>query len=521
MQQFVRSMLQVLPALTMLSITVGCAGPQAALNSWTSPLVYDEQLDDANDARSRNLATRRSDSRSQSAPTKSEYTLAKQRQADNVPGSLITGSPRESRHTNSVQTASRKPQDTTDTLDGLPKAMLGSMTGEVAYEESKLIARGPDPRNEQLDGLPKAMLNSMRGKTEAAPMSNAMQAEYQRALDEAGINDPVERTELLSMLETLPPNHRALTLRSLIARRKPAGNNSATRSGSNSQLVSHEEPAKLPAAAPTNQPQRIIDPQIVTASSVNSSITATNNSTKRQTSEELLSAAAQRMLEERPLLPDDQTRALEIIRWKLLQALQGNREAALSPQSELTPAQQAFVTQQAYGLLALLSREQSLHWNRRATSATEHFVTASEKLGQSSGLWVKNLQLCTEIKGFGQVTPFSKLNFRTGQDVLLYAELDRFHTENNERGYHTKFTSSLQLLDQGGRIAHQRELTPVEEYCGNRRRDYFVSYQIKLPVNLDAGEYTVKLIIHDELGNQTGETSQRITLDTEKLAAPR
>ncbi len=33
-------------------------------------------------------------------------------------------------------------------------------------------------------------------------MSNAMQAEYQTCLDEAGINDPVERTELLSMLET-------------------------------------------------------------------------------------------------------------------------------------------------------------------------------------------------------------------------------------------------------------------------------------------------------------------------------
>jgi hypothetical protein len=520
MQQFVRSMLQVLPVLSMLAITVGCAGPQAALNSWTSPLVYDEQLDDANDARSRNLAARRNDTRGQGSPTKSENTLAKQRPADNVPGSLITGSPRDSRQTSSAHTTSRNTPDTTDTLDGFPKAMLGSLTGETAYEESKLIARGPDPRNEQMDGLPKAMLNSIRAKTEAAPMSNAMQAEYQRALDEAGINDPVERTELLSMLETLPPNHRTLTLRSLIARRKPSGNNPVTRSGSNTQLVSHEEPAKLPAA-PTNQPQRITDPQITTASSVNSSVSSTNNPTKRQTSEELLTAAAQRMLEERPLLPDDQTRALEIIRWKLLQALQGNREAALSPQPELTPAQQAFVTQQAYGLLALLSREQSLHWNRRATSATEHFLTASEKLGQSSGLWVKNLQLCTEIKGFGQVTPFTKLNFRTGQDVLLYAELDRFQTENNERGYHTKFTASLQLIDQSGRIAHQRELTPVEEYCGNRRRDYFVSYQIKLPVNVDAGEYTVKLIIHDELGNQTGETSQRITLDTEKQAAPR
>ncbi len=33
MQQFVRSMLQVCACLLMLILTVGCAGPQAALNS--------------------------------------------------------------------------------------------------------------------------------------------------------------------------------------------------------------------------------------------------------------------------------------------------------------------------------------------------------------------------------------------------------------------------------------------------------------------------------------------------------
>ncbi len=62
-----------------------------------------------------------------------------------------------------------------------------------------------------------------------------------------------------------------------------------------------------------------------------------------------------------------------------------------------------------------------------------------------------------------------------------------FTPRTARRGYHTKFTAIYNIRSTG-RIAHQRELTPVEEYCGNRRRDYFVSYQIKLPVNHDAGD---------------------------------
>jgi hypothetical protein len=236
-------------------------------------------------------------------------------------------------------------------------------------------------------------------------------------------------------------------------------------------------------------------------------------SPKSQDPEQLFREALAGMEKQLKNGTSERTAEIAAIRLRLLQALAGQRDAALEPVPNLSPAQQEFLSQQVYALAALVDQQGNALWSRRAALTSEHLQTAADKLSQQAGLLVRNAQLCTEIKSFGSYTTFTKQTFRPNQDVLLYAELDRFKTSNTERGFHTKFHAGYQILDRNGRKIVEKELGLAEEYSPVRRRDYFVSYLVRLPAELQGDEYTLKLMIEDQLGNQVGETSVRLMIE--------
>ncbi len=382
-------------------------------------------------------------------------------------------------------------------------------------------------------------------------LSAATETEYLRALDQAGITEPLERAQMLSDLTATEPRHRAIMLRMLKAshsQRQPktvaprsglferdlvpedavigASTDAVPRRRENLAMIANDPHSDVPETKSSRAEQP--SPRIPQDQFAESIPTAAANPIRQvahlepesahehstaQDPEQLFRETLTGM--ERQLKNGTTGRTSEIaaIRLRLLQALAGQRDAALEPVANLSPAQQEFLSQQVYALAALVDQQGNSLWSRRAGLAAEHLQTAADKLSQQAGLQVRNAQLCTEIKSFGNYTTFAKTTFRSNQEVLLYAELDRFQTRNTERGFHTKFHAGYQILDRNGRKIVEKELGLAEEHSPVRRRDYFVSYLVRLPADLQGDEYTLKLIIEDQLGGQVGETSVRLTIE--------
>lgn len=198
-------------------------------------------------------------------------------------------------------------------------------------------------------------------------------------------------------------------------------------------------------------------------------------------------------------------------RLRMLYLLAGRREDALRPIADPSPAAQEFWSQQIFGLSTLLDHQRQSDPALRASEATAYFHQAATRLGELGALDVRNLAFCTEVSSYGVYKKFDAYDFSAGQEVLLYAEVDNFHSQPTSEGFHTALRSRYQIFDaQGHRIDHH-EFAVTEEVCRNRRRDFFIRYHLFLPKQLYEGRYTLQLTIEDTLSKKAGQSSIEFT----------
>jgi len=204
----------------------------------------------------------------------------------------------------------------------------------------------------------------------------------------------------------------------------------------------------------------------------------------------------------------DQTQDLaDQARLRLLYLAAGQRDSALRPISGAKPAVQDFWIKQLYGLGTWLDAQREPDESQRAGQAKQNLAEALSRLGELAPLVVRNLAFCTEIQSFGCTTPFKSYEFTPGQLVLLYAEVDNFTSEPTPKGYHTSLRSRYRIFDAQGRCVEDQDFTVTEEYCRNRRRDFFIGYHLGLPERLAPGRYTLELTIEDLKGQKVGQSS--------------
>jgi hypothetical protein len=192
---------------------------------------------------------------------------------------------------------------------------------------------------------------------------------------------------------------------------------------------------------------------------------------------------------------------------RLLQLAAGQREEALRPLSGVSGTEQDFWGEQIFGLATLLDAERLPDPERRAAEAAQHFREAAGKLSHVASLTVRNLAFATEVTSFGVYKPFAKYEFKPGQEALLYAELENFTSEPSEKGFHTSFKSSYQILDSRGARVAEQDFAVTEEHCRNARRDFFIRYFVYMPKRIYDGKYTLQLTIEDTLGKKVGQSS--------------
>ncbi len=199
-------------------------------------------------------------------------------------------------------------------------------------------------------------------------------------------------------------------------------------------------------------------------------------------------------------------------RLRLLYLLADRRGDALKPIASAPASAQEFWSQELFGLSAWLDRERAPDPSRRAGEAKPPLADALQRLGELAPLAVRNLSFITGVQSYGNYKPFEKCEFAPGQEVLLYAEVENFKSEETPRGFHTVLRGSYQILDARGQRVANQDLNTTEEYCRNPRRDFFVGYRLHLPKRIYAGKHTLQLTLEDLKSQKIGQASVDFTV---------
>ena len=205
--------------------------------------------------------------------------------------------------------------------------------------------------------------------------------------------------------------------------------------------------------------------------------------------------------------PADANDAARQATLRMLYLTAGRRDDALKPITGLPAVQQDFWSKELYGLNAYMDTTRNADLGRRAGEASVHLREASGRLGELAPLQVRNVNFCSEVQSYGVFKKFDKYEFKPGQELLLYAEVENFISESTARGYHTSLKTSYQILDGRGTRVAEMEFPPTEETCQNPRRDFFVRYFIWMPKQIYNGQYTLQLSIEDTTGRKIGQGS--------------
>lgn len=201
---------------------------------------------------------------------------------------------------------------------------------------------------------------------------------------------------------------------------------------------------------------------------------------------------------------------------RMLYLAAGRRDDALKPIPGIAPAQQDYWSKQIFALATYLDSQRAGDPNIRAAEAVQHLTRAASSLAQQAPLTVRNLAFCSSVESYGVHKRIEQHEFTPGQELLVYAEVENFKSDETAEGFHTALQPSYQVLDsQGQRVAHE-ELPLTEETCHNRRRDYFVRYFLTLPKSIYDGTYTLELTIEDTLARKIGQSKIEFTIKHKK-----
>jgi hypothetical protein len=133
--------------------------------------------------------------------------------------------------------------------------------------------------------------------------------------------------------------------------------------------------------------------------------------------------------------------------------------------------------------------------------------SAPEPAAEPPALAIQNACFASRVRAWSVVDRFEAAEFRPGQDVIVYFELDQLASRSDEQGHTTRIETVLRLVDSDGRRLHEWSFEPLEETCGGRRRDYFARYLIAIPAGIPAGQCRLDIAATDAIGGRTAHTA--------------
>ncbi len=131
-------------------------------------------------------------------------------------------------------------------------------------------------------------------------------------------------------------------------------------------------------------------------------------------------------------------------------------------------------------------------------------------------LVIRNAAFASRVQAWGVLDRFAANRFRSGQEVIVYFELEGLSAGESATGHTTCIDSRLRLVTSDGEAVHDWTFEPIAETCRARRHDYFARYLVRIPAEAKPGRHRVELAVTDTLSGQVAVEA----IDLEILAAP-
>lgn len=195
---------------------------------------------------------------------------------------------------------------------------------------------------------------------------------------------------------------------------------------------------------------------------------------------------------------------------RLLYLLAGQRDRALRGIPGIEPNEQAFWTRTLWALSNYMDHPNYPNKSDRTTVALEQLRSAIHALQGDANLVIRNAVFCSDIESFGTYTRFEQEEFKPGQEILIYSELDNFKSEQTpDAQYRTVLKSAVRLVEAGqnGREVDRVEYNTTEDLCHSHRTDFMQGYKYRLPDGVSPGAYVLQLVVEDQLSGKRADYS--------------
>lgn len=198
---------------------------------------------------------------------------------------------------------------------------------------------------------------------------------------------------------------------------------------------------------------------------------------------------------------------------RMLYLMDQRQERALAAIPGAEPADQEFWQQLFWAIANYFDSEHIPEGSERAAQTVAQLNDAVRRLQEKSRLELRNMAFCTNILSYGNYEKFPRDEFTPGQEVLLYVEVENYKSEPTaDNRYRTLLRSTIDVLSPAGDVRKRIEFKATEDLCRNYRRDYFHSYQFKIPQTMPLGPHTLKLTVFDELSGKMISSSLNFTV---------
>ena len=202
-----------------------------------------------------------------------------------------------------------------------------------------------------------------------------------------------------------------------------------------------------------------------------------------------------------------------VVNLRLLKALRRQMKQMETAPGEIPPMEARYWQHQLEAITSMLGtptgESQALtdyHRHQSAHKTLAHLRNAVSQLESIASLRVSSGQFCTEITGFGQFRTFDSNQFKAGQKMLVYCEVENYRTIENQSAtgsdFRTRLRGSFAIYDAGGKVVQQAEYPTVDDVARKRRRDFYMYMPVTLG-DLPAGEYMLHALVEDIHGNKT------------------
>ena len=197
-----------------------------------------------------------------------------------------------------------------------------------------------------------------------------------------------------------------------------------------------------------------------------------------------------------------------LIRLRHLMVLSGDPDAAVEKIEGMSDDEQEFLRHQLLGLWTMIDPEGHPVPSRRFTTAVPQIREAAKYAAAATdSLEVRSLAFCTEIESYGQINAFPGNRFDSGQQVILYCEIENFSVKQIDDGFETHLQGSFDIYNADNEKVVSQLLPADQQVSANYLRDYFIAYQMYLPSQLSAGTYRMQLTMEDVNGKKYGQAS--------------